>query len=380
MKNKIKLKKVDTIWPSLKYELRERKAHLSTFIKSLYFWEHEIFIFPVSAMQTTKIHFKGRSESVPVLKALLGVRNSNEDAEVQKKNSFNNVFVYEFPVPGTLCIPQCLSTMVKLDKPVEDILASYSRSLRRSITKQAPKFRHVVVTEDAQVEEVDHVMLRPYAIARHDLGAYHLGISDIKNLALSRFGRLDLFYMEDDLVGCHLGNAYVYRGESYWHVNRFGYTENIFSDNRQLNEANSINLHLALVTAIKNGFDYCDYGMSLATPGRGPIEWKRRRKGFLARSESPHFYLKPPESGAAEFFWHAPLFAIEKGKVTLNLGLPENKTIEEVAERYVAMGYIGLSKVYLNCSELPSEEVIQLIQGLYAKQESQPKIVVSVVK
>lgn len=379
MKNKIKSKIVSVIWPSLKKELRENKERLSVFLKSLCFWKHEIFVFSVGETNPAKIRFRGRLESVPALKALLGIRNSNVDAKVRRSNDLDEIFVYELPVPGALCVPQCLSTMVKLDKPIEDILADYSRSLRRSITKQAPKFRYEVVTEDAEIEGINKTMLMPYAEARHDLGAYHLDVSDIKSLAQGNFGRLDVLFEGEEQVGCHLGNAYTRRGESYWHVNRFGYTENVFSDNRCLNEVNSINLHLALVSAIGNGFDYCDYGMSLATPGRGPIEWKRRRKGFLAREVGLCYYLKPPKTGAAEFFWGSPLFALESGEITLHIGLPANKTVEEVAERYIELGYGGLSKVYLHCLISPTEEVVQLIHGLYAKQQSQPKVVIHLV-
>jgi hypothetical protein len=117
----------------------------------------------------------------------------------------------------------------------------------------------------------------------------------------------------------------------------------------------------------------------LARPGAGLIEWKRRRKGFLAEEYGNYFYVKLPENGARQLLWDSPLFAIEDKKITLHLGIPDAKTDEEIMARYHEMGYRGLSKVYLYCKSELNESLLQSFRGLYLDDETQPIIMTSLV-
>ena len=130
---------------------------------------------------------------------------------------------------------------------------------------------------------------------------------------------------------------------------------------------------------IQNNYDYCDYGASLARPGAGLIEWKRRRKGFLADDYGNYFYLKFPKKGAAQFFWDSPLFAIEDRKITLHLGVPDGKANEDVMARYHEMGYGGLYKVYLHSNKTLDEALVQSVRNLYVDQDAPPEIITYLV-
>lgn len=378
MVNQIKSALQALIPVSMRFELRQKKRRLVELLKSLCFWKWQSVRFSLSETNATVIYYKGNPENKASLMRLFGI-NSNSVPNVSP--STNEVYMTDYPIRDSLCMPCWLSTIVKLGRPIDDILATYSRSLRRSINEERPKYHYQTITDTATVGAIEHDMLRPYAAARHDLGAYQLDSNEVKKLAQTEAGRLDLLYQGDEKVGCHLGNVYIRKGKRYWHVHRLGYTEAVFSDFKRWGEVNSINLHLALEAAIKNGYDYCDYGVSVAKPGAGLIEWKRRRKGFLSTSENfKYFYLRPPKSGAAQFFWDAPIFAVEKNKPTLHLGIPADKTDEELTLRYREMGYGGLYKVYLHCTKPPSHQFIEMIQGLYADQESQPVVVTKLVK
>ena len=378
MVNQIKSALQALIPVSMRFELRQRKRRLVEFLKSLCFWEWQSVRFPLSETNPTVIHYKGSPENKLGTMQLFGI---NPNLVSNASMSINEVLVTEYPMQNSLHVPYLLSTIVKLGRPIEDILATYSRSLRRSINDERPKYRYETIAETEKVDAIEHDMLRPYAAARHDLGAYQLDSNEVKKLAQTEAGRLDLLYQGEEKVGCHLGNFYIRNGKRYWHVHRLGYTEAVFSDFKRWGEVNSINLHLALEAAIKNGYDYCDYGVSVAKPGAGLIEWKRRRKGFLSTSENfKYFYLRPPKIGSAQFFWDAPIFAVEKNRPTLHLGIPTDKTDEELTQRYREMGYGGLCKVYLHCAKPPSHQFVEMIQGLYADQESQPVVVTRLVK
>ena len=159
------------------------------------------------------------------------------------------------------------------------------------------------------------------------------------------------------------------------HAVAIAYPENVFADYKRWGDVNAMNLHLALESAIQNGYDYCDYGMSLARPGAGLIEWKRRRKGFLVDDDTNCFYLKLPKKGTDDFFWNSPLFSIEDKKICLHLGVPLEKTDEDIMARYHEMGYGGLWKVYLHCKATLNETLVQTFRDMYADQATQPMII-----
>lgn len=364
--------------PSLRFALKQLKERLVQFLAGLCFWKWEASTFYLDEAHLTTINYRGRPENKVILMALLGL--SRELASAPVNTTSNKVCVREYPMRDSICIPHCLTTIVKLGRSVDDILATYSRSLRRSINQESASYRYEAVHDSAKIDAIERDMLKPYATARHDTGAAQLHAGVLKKLAQPRYGRLDMLYQGQEQIGCHLGNFYTRKGKKYWHVNRLGYPEAVFSDYKRWGEVNSINLHLALESAIKNGYDYCDYGVSLARPGAGLIEWKRRRRGFLADDYYKYFYLKFPKKDATQFFWDAPLFGVEGGKVTLHLGVLEGKTDEEIAARYHEMGYGGLCKVYLHCIKPPSEQLIETIRGLYLDQESQPMVITYLVK
>ncbi len=373
----IKLLLKNVISPSLRFEIKQNKERLKQFLVGLSFWKWKIAEFYLNETCLTTINYRGRPENQVVLMALLGFSSK---VATPANSSMNKIFVREYPMRDSICIPQCLTTIVKLGRSEDEILATYSRSLRRSINQESLQYRYEAVQDPAKIDVIEREMLRPYAAARHDTGAAQLEAKVVRKLAQPEYGRLDLLYKGQEQVGCHLGNFYSRKGKKYWHVNRMGYPEAVFSDYKRWGEVNSINLHLALKSAINNGYDYCDYGVSLARPGAGLIEWKRRRRGFLVDDYYQYFYLKFPKKDATQFFWDAPLFGVEGRKVTLHLGLPDDKTDEEITARYNEMGYGGLYKVYLHCTKPPSEDIIEIIRGLYVDQESQPMVITYLVK
>ena len=363
--------------PSLRFEIRQKKGQLKHFLSALCWWNWQNFVFTLSETSPIHIRYKGRPENKPVLMALLGASHATD---LPIATASNQIYVTEHPLRDAICVPFALITIVKLGRPIEEIITSYSKSLRRSIAAERPHYRYQTIVEIEQVDAVENNMLMPYAAARHDIGAAQLEPGLVRKFAQQAHGRLDVLLQGDEQVGCHLGNPYTRQGKRYWHVNRLGYPQTVFSDYKRWGEVNSINLHLALEAAITNGYDYCDYGVSLAKPGHGLIEWKRRRRGFLATHDNfKYFYMKLPKTGGAQFLFDTPVFGVEAGKATLHLGIPQGKSDDELLARYHEMGYAGLYKVYLDCVEPPSAQFIDSIRALYADQESQPLVITYIV-
>jgi hypothetical protein len=370
-------KKIKTfISRSFKFEIKRKINTTLSLIKSFYFWKWRRNSFFTNETGKIAVLFFGSSRNKWPLMAVLGLTPNDNKVDISKAK--NKVLVTDFPMPNTLCVPATLATIAPLNRSVDDILATYGRSLRRSIVGQRADYRYETVNDLDKIVATEAELLKPYANARHE-NAHHLGLDTIINLVTSEYGRLDLLYSGEEIVGCHLGNSYERRGKKYWHVNRFGYPASIFSDYKRWGEVNSMNLHLALETAIQEGYDYCDYGTSVARPGAGLIEWKRRRKGFLAEDYGIYFYVKLPKRGVAQFFWDSPLFAIEDHKVTLHLGIPHGKTDDDVMARYNEMGYGGLYKVYLYSNVTLNETLVQSVRDLYEDQKTSPEIISNLV-
>lgn len=357
---------------SIKHCIKQCIATIFDLIARAKYWQHETMDFQLPNTDYT-VRYTGRTSRLCMLKPLLGATH----AENIKLESEPSISVHEFAKPNSICVPACLTTVVTLKRPVDDIVASYAKSLRRALKKQMDRFVYQTITDPSVISKVNKTMLQPYAIARNGDAAHHFTQAEIEAMALGDFGRLDILLENGEPVGCHLGNAYTAKGKRYWHVNRFGYVESVFNDYKSLQEANSANLHLALMRAIEDGYDYCDYGVSLAKPGDGLLEWKRRRKGQLKQYPADGcFYLIPPVEGQADFFLVNPLFALEGSEVVLHIGVPKSLAATEVLNRYKEMGYDGLVKVYIHTDQPIDCELLDSIAKLYENLTTQPKIII----
>ena len=231
----------------------------------------------------------------------------------------------------------------------------------------------------ADIDRADLEMLQPYARARHGSSANLRAPEMVRRFALE-LGRLDLVLLGDEVMACLLGIESIRAGKRYWLIDRYGYPEVVFSDPKRLRETNSINNHIALEWAINNRFDYFDMGLCFARPDDGLLQWKKRRGAELntiGLKGHGHFHVRLPKEGTAQFLCDTPLFAIERNKLTLHLGLPEMLSDDEFLIRYRQMGFMGLFKVYLHCARQPSKLLLEKFCSFYLHQKPSP-IVVSI--
>jgi len=362
----------DLVPPSLRYEIRKIAVWLHEQLSRACIWNWEIARLPQPGDNPYGITYIGRKAQRELVKSLLLVNRENNNSSSRRYESARTVYVSELPFPGAMCVPSYLGSIVTLGRSIEEITGNYHSQLRRELKKNRPRYRLLQVLESAEIERVDREMLRSYATARHGAGAAHIGLDEVKRMA-QEYGRLDLLRLEDVEVGCQLGHVITRAGKRYWSTNRCGYPEAVYSDAKRLRETNSMNIHLALEWAIENGFDYYDLGVALGRPGDGLLEWKRRLGGELdTMDHRVYFHVRLPKVGSAHFLWDAPLFAVERRKLTLHLGLPEGQNDEDVANRYREMGFRGLSKVYLHCAKPPGDHLLETLRNYYAQQNLPP--------
>ena len=358
--------------PSMRFELRKAVAWLRDILGRACFWRWEIVRFKLREDSLYDILYVGRKTQREFVKVLLGVQSQTVDGQLKLGKSDRTVVVSEMPTPGALYVPQYLSAVVPLSRSIDEITARYNTELRRNLRKNRLRYRMKQALNDDEIEIADREMLQPYAAARHGSAASQIEAQEVHRVAKVA-GRLDLVLLEDEVVACHLGCVVTRAGKRYWSTVRFGYPDVVFSDTKKLREVNSITTFMALEWAIENGFDYYDIGTCLARPDDGLLEWKRRRGGDVdTLGNHGYLFVQLPRTGAAQFLWEAPLFAVEGKNLTLHLGLPDGPSDEEVANRYREMGFGGLSRIYIHCSRVPGEVLLDTLRSRYAHLKSPP--------
>jgi hypothetical protein len=268
----------------------------------------------------------------------------------------------ELPMVGALRVPTHVRTIVTLGRSLDDILADYDPELRRKIRRLLERgYRTERVEDPLAVARVDEEMIEAFANARN---AEHLSRDAVLRIAQS--GRLDLLCCADEVIGAHLGYAFGLDGLRVWTTLRFGYPERIFRDAKRLADANTMNVHCALVNALSETFDAYDLGPSLARPDGGLLQFKRRRRGRLSSYASEIMHVRLPREGADRLLFESPIFAVEKGALDLHVGACQDE--DELLARFKTLRFEGLRAVHLHASREPSEGVKSAIAKLYRGQ------------
>ena len=365
---------------SNRYKLRAVAGRLRELINRACLWNWEVALLLRKGVGSCDIIYIGRKSQRDMAKAILNINQQPDGSSTIESGADRRVIVSEVPLPGAIRVPTFLGSRVRLGRPIEEITSNFHSQLRRELKKARSRYRLRQVLDNGEIERIDQTMLRPYAKARHGLGAAQISSDEVKKES-QQYGRLDLLLFDDDEVGCQLSHSSIREGKSYWTANRFGYPDDVFSDPKRLRDINSMNNHLAMEWAIENGFDFYDIGGALGRPGDGLLEWKRRRGSELyTDSISGYFHIRLPKVGTPQFLWDKPLFAVEYHQLTLHLGLPDVQSDEEIASRYREMGFGGLFKVYLHCATPPSYHLLDEIRSYYAHQKVPPtvKVIVAV--
>jgi hypothetical protein len=373
MKNALSTMLKKWLSPSMRFKFRAHAAWLNELRKRMCLWRWELVKLSHQGNSSHNIVYIGRKDKRSQALALLGLKN-----EVNKLNGnlpFHQVLVSEAPLPGALRVPQTLNTVLPLGRPITEIVAGYSSSLRTLIHSHRASYSIKSVQDDADIDRIDREMLKPYATARHNGSAVHLQKETVHKLAKSEFGRLTEVFLGDEAVACQLSCTFERDGKRYWSSNRFGYTAAVFSDHKRRGEVSAINCYLALEWALENGFDYHDYGASLGRPDDGMLQWKRHRRGTLETLDtSGYFYVKLPKTGAEQFLWDSPLFSVKRGHLSLHLGVPSDKSEDDILMRYREMGFGGISKVLLYHTQPLDDALVEKFSGLYQQQKPAPII------
>jgi hypothetical protein len=289
------------------------------------------------------------------------------------------VFISELPFPGALQIPWEVHMNVPIrGQTLSAVEGRMNSNARRQIKAGRSECRVQRVTEAAAIDRLNDTMLIPYARNRHGAAARIMPTKDVHRIA-GKGGRLDVLLWGEEEIACHLGQALRVDGRRVWSTRLFGYPESVFADPKRLPEMNALNPWFALRYAHENGFDAYDMGACIANPDDGLLQWKRRRGGepSLMRNDGC-FYLRLPSAHAEAFLWESPLFAQEGDDIDLHVGIPHDKSDDEVQQRLHTLVIPGMKRLHLHMgSAAGTTPAITRFRASYEKNH--PDVAVHVV-
>lgn len=261
---------------------------------------------------------------------------------------------------GSLRVPMHLRVVVPLGRPLDTILAEYDSELRRRIRRLLERgFRTERIEDPDTIRHISKEMIDAFASARHAEHATHVPLEAVMRIA--RAGRLELLYCAGEAIGAHLGYGYVLDGKRVWTTLRFGYPERIFRNAKALADANTMNVHCALVHALAEGYDAYDIGLSLARPDGGLLEFKRRRQGLLSAFDTDFMHVRLPREGADRLLFESPIFSVDKDAIDLHVGCGGDE--DALVARFKGLRFKGLRAVRLHGQA--SERIRDAIAELY---------------
>jgi hypothetical protein len=364
----------DLLSPSLEFEAKRIAHYLYWLLPRMCIWNWGISEVPIHANSCNSMLYIGRRYHKFLAMLYLGMaHNPNEKTVEGINNAKDRVVVTEFPFPDAICVPHLLSMVLPLDRPLDELLENIGRDKLLFFRKYRDNYRVKRILDDAEIDRIDKTMLRAFATYRFQKKARHLKYSKIRKMA-HKTGALNLVYLNDHEVACKLCAEFSRNGKRYWGAERAGFPEEVFTNRKSHQQVNRMAYFLEIEWASLHGYDFYGLGHSFARPKDGVLQFKRSFRGHLDTMDNYcYFYVRPPKN-TSEFFWEAPLFGLEKGKITLNLGKPADKSDEEFIEHFQEMGFGGLSTIYLHCEQPPSQEILSALSSLYDRFENRPNI------
>lgn len=362
----------------MRYELREKVTYLKELRSRLSLWHWELKRLPPQSDKSNSILYIGRRSQREMALLLLGIDSDPDQVNINEYDSDNRALICEMPIPGAICVPNYLSTVLPLDRPIEDLILRMNKDKLRFFRRNREAYHCRQLLEDEEIEHIDQTMLRPYATNRYGEGAAQLEMPLIKKLARD-IGAFFLVYFNNEEISSYIGSDFSRNGKRYWRGVRSGYPEKVFTDSKIFGQTNNMTTFLEIEWVSQKGFDYYDIGISLARPNDGVIQWKRAYRGHLDTMENyTYFYVCPPKTNTCQFFWETPLFGLEHKKPVLHLGMPISKSDDESINSFRQMGFGGLSTVYLHCEHPPSDDIQTALKNIYNHLDCPPEIKVIV--
>lgn len=350
----------------LRARLRARAA-----LTRLWHWE---LLSLTGAPRPYRVVYLGLEEQRGNTTALLNLER--EEAQTTRpKMTPRTAVVSSAPLPRALRVPLNVHMVVPLKGSLEKVTERFDVQLRKRLKSQRARYTSVRVTHPSEVDLLTDTMLSPYASARHGADATPMSHSLVRRIAL-KAGRLDLLCRDGAPVGCRLGYPHTMAdGTTAWVLWRLGYPREIFEDGKRLGDINAMNVYVDLERVLAEGFDHYDMGSCIAQPDNGLLQWKRRRGGTPTAYHTDEWVsVILPRQGAAQLLWDAPLLAADKGHLSLWLGLPADRSDEEVLERCKGLRFDGLKRVNLCAEREPGNRLLDALARLYDGFGQRPEL------
>ena len=138
--------------PSLRFELRRVLDKLRSQMSLAKLWRWEFVRLREDHEGPFEVTYIGRREGLGQACGILGLVDGPAPGRAPAAmRSPHGILVSEFPLPGALRVPRYVDMVVRLGRPLEDIVEHYSKSLRRRLRKELGHVELRPVTDDEEI-------------------------------------------------------------------------------------------------------------------------------------------------------------------------------------------------------------------------------------
>jgi len=248
----------------------------------------------------------GRRKNKSQVMLLLGLWSKTpKEALPASTQPRGRVVVSELPFAGALCVPNYLSSMLPLDRPFEKLLENMGKDTVKFFNKQRSRYQVQPITSAQDIAHADQTMMRPFASYRYGDWAQQFELARLQQFAQTP-GGLNYVVLDGAKVSCYVGSEMGRGGKRIWRGERGGYIEPVYTQSKLFNDVNRMTYFLEIEQAFQQGYDFYEYGVSLARPEDGVMQWKRKLRGQLdTMGNYNYFYVAPPKHLVSAFFGNA---------------------------------------------------------------------------
>jgi hypothetical protein len=168
---------------SLKYEMRRDIHYLIEFLSRFSIWNWQIKEISIESDSYNSFTYVGRRKKKSMAMLLMGVTHNTKKIDKNKSHLKKRLVVSEVPLPVAICVPNFLSTILPIDRPLDQLLENIGNDKLKFYRKYRDNCSVRKVIDDEELDRLNQTMLRPFSTFRYGEWALHYELSKIKKIA-----------------------------------------------------------------------------------------------------------------------------------------------------------------------------------------------------
>lgn len=356
---------------AVRSETRRLGARLEAVVPLAQLWRWEVAT--LCRGRPYEVLYVGVRDQRPSTSAMLNL-DPLEAAPARPRASDTTVVVTAARLPEAIRVPRRLQLTVPLGRPLDEVLRHFDAPVIRRLAVLRHTFWSRQAKDPNELEWLMDTMVEPFTRQCWGDELPPIDREQVRRIALGE-GRCDVLFRDRAIVGCRLGFPRLLGDSRYWCQWLQGYSPQLLADPKRLDDLCSMNAFMDLEHAMGAAYNYYDMGSSISQPLDPDVQWKRARGGLPVAMHT-HQWLSVvlPRRGAAQFLWDAPLFGSDRGHLGVWVGLPAERSDDELVERCRPLRFDGLKRLHLYTEREVSPALLDAIRAHFSACVEPPEL------